>query len=218
MLRRLTSLCLPSLLALALCLPSIARAGAYEEYFNAVKLDAPYQLKQLMQRGLGPNLIEPEHGYTPLLRAIKSGSQKVIALLLDTPGVDLEAKAFNGDTAIMLAAFYGDLPTVKTLLAREVQVNRPGWTALHYAAINGSSTIVKLLLDASAYIDAESAEGQMTPVMLAAMRGRTSVVRLLKEEGADLTLKNADGMTALDLAQHYNRSDIVELLLAPATP
>jgi len=74
------------------------------------------------------------------------------------------------------------------------------------------------LLDASAYIDAESAEGQMTPIMLAAMRGRTSVVRLLKEEGADLSLKNADGLTALDLARRYERTDIVDLLSQPEKP
>lgn len=217
-LQRLTSLFLASLLATALFMPSMASAGSYDDYFDAVKLDAPYQFQQLMQRGLGPNLIEPEHGYTPLMLAIKTGSQKIIALLLETPDVDMEAKAFNGDTAIMLASFYGDLPLVKTLLDRDVQINRPGWTALHYAAINGNSSIVKLLLDASAYIDAESAEGQMTPIMLAAMRGRTSVVRLLKEEGADLSLKNADGMTALDLARRYNRTDIVDLLSQPAAP
>lgn len=218
MLQRLMSSFLPALLAMALLTPLSASAGSYEDYFDAVRLDAPYQFQKVMRRGLGPNLIEPEHGYTPLLLAIRIGSPKIIQLLLDTPGVDLEAKAVNGDTAIMLAAFYGDLPLVKTLLARDVQVNRPGWTALHYAAINGSSSIVKLLLDASAYIDAESAEGQMTPIMLAAMRGRTSVVRLLKEEGADLSLKNADGLTALDMARRYERMDIVDLLSQPEKP
>ncbi|MGC8068855.1 ankyrin repeat domain-containing protein, partial [Salmonella enterica] len=83
---------------------------------------------------------------------------------------------------------YGNIPVVKLLLAREVEVNRPGWTALHYAAINGSSEIVKLLLDASAYVDAESPDDKMTPVMLAAMRGRVAAVEVLRDNGADLTL------------------------------
>lgn len=46
----------------SLLLPGAARAGAYEDYFQAIRMDNVYFLKQLMQRGMGPNLIEPKRG------------------------------------------------------------------------------------------------------------------------------------------------------------
>lgn len=196
----------------SLLLPGAARAGAYEEYFQAIRMDNVYFLKQLMQRGMGPNLIEPKRGYTGLMLSIREDSMKAFDLLVNAPDVNLEAQATNGDTPLMLAAFYGNLPVVKLLLAREVEVNRPGWTALHYAAINGSSEIVQLLLEASAYVDAESPDDKMTPVMLAAMRGRVAAVRVLRDGGADLSLKNKDGLTAMDLAQRYGQDEVVDVL------
>ncbi|MFJ3054736.1 ankyrin repeat domain-containing protein [Herbaspirillum sp. NPDC087042] len=196
----------------SLLLPGAARAGAYEEYFQAIRMDNVYFLKQLMQRGMGPNLIEPKRGYTGLMLSIREDSMKAFDLLVNAPDVNLEAQATNGDTPLMLAAFYGNVPVVKLLLGREVEVNRPGWTALHYAAINGSSDIVKLLLDASAYVDAESPDEQMTPVMLAAMRGRVAAVAALRDGGADLSLKNKEGLTAMDLARRYGQDEVIDVL------
>jgi len=205
-------------LALAMLMPVGVQAGSYDDYFVAVKMDAPRELKALMARGLGPNLVEPQRGYTALMLAIREDSMQVVDLLLNTPGIDLEAKARNGDTPLMLAAFHGYLPLVKTLLSRDVEVNRPGWTALHYAAINGNPEIIKTLLDASAYIDAESAEGKMTPIMLAAVRGRVVAVRVLQQEGADVSLRNADGMTVLDLARRFQQSEVIDVLTNKQTP
>ncbi|MBP0599378.1 ankyrin repeat domain-containing protein [Herbaspirillum sp. LeCh32-8] len=204
-----------ALLYTSLLLPGAARAGAYEEYFQAIRMDNVYYLKQLMQRGMGPNLIEPKRGYTGLMLAIREDSMKAFDVLVNAPDVNLEAQAVNGDTPLMLAAFYGNIPVVKLLLSREVEVNRQGWTALHYAAINGSSEIVRLLLEASAYIDAESPDDKMTPVMLAAMRGRVAAVAVLRDGGADLTLKNKDGLTAMDLAQRYGQDGVIDVLKAP---
>ncbi|WP_034297297.1 ankyrin repeat domain-containing protein [Herbaspirillum sp. RV1423] len=220
MLNRFSRFCVAALLALtasAGLMPAAAHAGTYDDYFTAVKMDAPRELQDLIKRGLGPNMVEPQRGYSALMLSIREDSMKAFDVLFNTPGVDLEIKAKNGDTAIMVAAFYGNLPVVKLLLDKEVEVNRPGWTALHYAAINGNAAIIKLLLDASAYIDAESPDEKMTPVMLAAVRGRTFAVRLLKEEGADISLKNADGMTALDLARRFNQQDVVEELTGQHT-
>jgi len=205
-------------LALAALMPLSAQAGSYEDYITAVKMDAPRELQALIKRGLGPNVIEPQRGYSALTLSIREDSMKAFDVLFNTPGIDLEVKAKNGDTALMIAAFYGNQRVVKLLLDKEVEVNRPGWTALHYAAINGNPNIIKQLLDASAYIDAESPDDKMTPIMLAAMRGRLFAVRLLKEEGADLTLKNIDGMTALDLARHFDQKEVVEELTGQHTP
>ncbi|MCA1326549.1 ankyrin repeat domain-containing protein [Herbaspirillum sp. alder98] len=202
----------------SMLLPGAARAGAYEDYFQAIRMDNVYFLKQLMQRGMGPNLIEPKRGYTGLMLSIREDSMQVFDVLVNAPDVNLEAQAVNGDTPVMLAAFYGNAPVVQLLLSREVEVNRPGWTALHYAAINGDASIVRMLLDASAYVDAESPDEKMTPVMLAAMRGRIGAVAALRDGGADLSLKNKDGLTALDLARRHGQDGVIEVLQEKPRP
>lgn len=184
-------------------------AGAYEDFFRAVKLDDVSAIQSLLRRGLDPNLIEAERGDTGLILAMREGSQQVFKVLLNARGIDLEAKARNGDTALMLAAFKGNKEAVAMLLEKGAEPNKPGWTALHYAASIGNNEIVQLLLDKSAYIDAES-PNRTTPLMMAARAGRILTVKLLLDEGADATLKNDLGMSAIDFARKFEFNDIVE--------
>lgn len=186
-----------------------AAADAFNEYFQAVKQDNAGKVKELLQRGLDPNLIEEERYDTGLILALREGSMDVFRLLMNTPNIDLEAKARNGDTALMIAAYKGNKEAAAALLARKVQVNRPGWTALHYAAAAGANDIVRMLLERHAYIDAES-PNKTTPIMMAAWEGHIWTVKLLLDEGADATLKNERGMTAIDFAKVGGHTDIVE--------
>ncbi len=188
---------------------SPAHAGSFEDFFLAVRRDLPQKIAPLLERGFDPNTVDGERGETGLILALREGHKAVASLLMKTPGINLEAKARNGDTALMIAAYKSDKATVETLLSLEAEVNRPGWTALHYAAAVGANDIVKLLLDASAYIDAES-PNMTTPLMMAARGGHILTVKLLIDEGADLTLKNDQGLSALDLAKKFNHTDIVE--------
>ena len=195
--------------ALAAGLPGIALAGAYDDYFRAVKLDDVKLVRSLLQRGFDPNTVEEERGETGLIIAVREDANKVFELLLNTKDVNLDARARNGDSALMIAAYKGKYDAVKTLLDKGAEPNQTGWAALHYAAAIGNNPIVQLLLDHSAYIDAES-PNQTTPIMMAARGGHILTVKLLLDEGADLTLKNGAGMTALDFARTGGFKDIVE--------
>jgi ankyrin repeat protein len=195
--------------ALAAGLPGIALAGAYDDYFTAVKLDNIKLVRSLLQRGFDPNTVEEERGETGLIIAVREDARKVLELLLNTKDVNLNARARNGDSALMIAAYKGNYDVVKTLLDKGAEPNQTGWAALHYAAAVGNNQIVQLLLDHSAYIDAES-PNQTTPIMMAARGGHILTVKLLLDEGADLTLKNGAGMTALDFARAGDFKDIVE--------
>lgn len=193
-----------------LMLPQAAlAAGAYVEFFRAVNIDHAPIVKSLLARGLDPNIIEPERGDTGMILALREDSMAVFELLLNAPGIDLEAKSGNGDTALMLACFKGNKPAVEALLAKGAEVNRPGWAPLHYAAAGGHNDIIRLLLDKSAYIDAES-PNKTTPMMMAARGGHIYTVKLLLDEGADATLKNDLGMSAIDFAEKYEHKDIAE--------
>ena len=183
-------------------LPNLANAGAYDDFFKALQLDLPQSVRTLLARGIDPNSVDEQHGDPALIYAVRNESAKSIAVLASTPGINLEARARNGDTALMVAAFKGDQATVALLLDKGAEPNRPGWTALHYAAASGSIDIVKLLLEKSAYIDAAS-PNNTTPLMMAAGAGKTSVMQLLIAEGADQSLKNTLGMTARDFAAKF---------------
>jgi len=191
-------------------LPRVAfAAGAYVEFFRAVNIDHAPIVKSLLARGLDPNIIEPERGDTGMILALREDSMNVFKLLLNAPDIDPEAKSGNGDTALMIACFKGNKAAVEALLAKGAEVNKPGWTPLHYAAANGHDEIIRLLLDKSAYIDAES-PNKTTPMMMAARGGHIYTVKLLLDEGADATLKNDLGMSAIDFAMKYEHKDIAE--------
>ena len=199
-------------LCLVLLAPAVSMAGTYADFFKSVQIDNAGMVQSLLARGLDPNMIEEERGDTGLILALREDSMRVFQVLLNDPGSNLEARSRNGDTALMVAAFKGNLPAVEALLAKDVEVNRPGWTALHYAAASGNNKIVQLLLDKSAYIDAES-PNKMTPIMMAARGGHIYTVKLLLDEGADATLRNAQGLSAIDMATMYKHKDIAEGLV-----
>lgn len=186
-----------------------ALAGAYEDFFMATRYDRASAVQSLLTRGFDPNTVEEERGETGLMVALRENSMRVFALLLNAPAVNLEAKARNGDTALMIACFTGNRPAVEALLEKGAEVNRPGWTPLHYAAAIGNNEIVSMLLDKSAYIDAES-PNKTTPLMMAARGGHIRTVKLLLDEGADATLKNDLGMNAIDFATKYDFKDIAD--------
>jgi uncharacterized protein len=196
-------------LALLFGVCGLTAASAFDDWFAAVKLDNEREIAALLQRGVDPNTIEPERFDTGLILALREDSMKVFRLLVEQPGINLEAKARNGDTALMIAAYKGRIEAAKILLAKKVQVNRPDWTPLHYAAAGGHNTIVKMLLERHAYIDAES-PNKTTPIMMAAYEGHIHTVKLLLDEGADLRLQNELGMTALNFAERADHQDIVE--------
>ena len=193
MMRRRLLLSLP-LLAAALAAPAWAQSAQPAQtedevtYFRAVQNDYGSKVKEMLGRGVNVNARDA-NGETGLIVAMRYEALRVADLLMDQPGIDLEAKAPNGNTALMMAAFRKNQEAVLDMLKRGAQVNQKGWTALHYAAAAGSTEIATILLDHYAYIDAESPSG-MTPLMIAAREGQEGVVKLLLEQGADATLKD----------------------------
>ena len=198
--RRLMLVLLCAAPGLSLAAPA---KGDDVEFFRAVQVDNAAGVQALLARGLDPNLRDA-NGETGLIAALRYDAAKVAAMLIALRGVDLEAKAPNGNTALMMAAFRQNQPMVVALIERGAQVNQKGWTALHYAASAGSVDITGLLLDRHAYIDAESPSG-MTALMLAAREGKDDVVTLLLHRGADATLK--DGGFHLTAAEFARKAD-----------
>lgn len=187
-------------------------AGTYEEFFIAIRQDNPATIAGLIERGFDPNTLDPS-GLHGLLLALRLKSVKVAQFLAGVASADVEARSAQDESPLMLAALRGYADICTALLARDADVNKPGWTPLHYAATGGHADILRLLLEHHAYIDAASPNGS-TPLMMAAMYGSAESVRTLLEAGADASLKNDLGLTALDFAKRGHKPDSADLIAA----
>jgi hypothetical protein len=202
------------LLACGVCIFGMtAHANADDDFWRAIKRDDVSTIRTLQLRQFNLNKANAS-GDTGLHDAIASESVAVASYLIEQPGIHVNALNRNGESPLMLAAIKGQLGLVKRLVAQGAQVNLHQWAPLHYACSHDSIAavdIVALLLDKSAYIDAESPNGT-TPLMMAARYGVPEVLSLLLQEGADASLTNELGLTALDFAQQGQRPSSIEIL------
>jgi len=191
----------------------MGQTGSYERFFMAISRDDVGPIIELQLRGFDLNAPNPDL-VPPLLLALQIDSLRVARHLIEQPALDLEASNPVGETALMLAAIRGHLDLVRRLIERRAQVNRPGWTPLHYAASHDGEQalpIAQLLLQHHAFIEARSPNGS-TPLMLAAHYGRREVVQLLLREGAEPLARNQQGLNAIDFAMLARRPDVAETI------
>jgi ankyrin repeat protein len=87
-----------------------------------------------------------------LFDGARSGDAAMLAAYVDA-GVPVNLTNTNGDTLVMLAAYYGHESTVAALIARGADVDRHnnrGQTPLAGAVFKNDTTIIELLLSADA--------------------------------------------------------------------
>ncbi len=189
---------------------SNANAGSYDDFFTSVRRNDPATVNALIKRGFDVNTLGPT-GESGLLMAVRDSTVKVVEVLLKAPKIKVESRSAQDESPLMLAAINGLTEICKQLIAADADVNKPGWTPLHYAASKGHLDIMSLLLENHAYIDAESPNGT-TPLMMASEYGTPEAVKLLLNAGADAIIKNSLGLTALDFATRADRPDAIRLL------
>lgn len=141
------------------------------------------------------------HGYAPDAAAI--------ARTLIGAGADVEAVCGLGERPIHLAATYGWMPVLETLLAAGASVDAP------------TAEAPPALWKMAAPGDAAPAFGQ-TPLMVAAREGALEAARLLLRRGARLDLRDSAGRTPLHIAARpwwrENAALVTLLLEAGAKP
>ena len=215
--RRFARGCLPALLVawLAASASTPAYAEPLDDAFRAVSIDNLRDVRRLVQehavdgKSLGPR------GDTLLIAAIRDDAVRVTDFLIADRSTDLDATNVSGESALMIAAYLKKKEVVDKLVAR-AEVNRQGWTALHYAASVGARDIVGVLLEHSAYVDAES-PNRTTPLMMAARGNYGDVCRLLIDAGADPTPVNQGDLAAADYARRADNGELGQWLDAQVT-
>ena len=129
-----------------------AKAGSYDDFFKAIEFDQPEVISRLLSRGFDPNSPNPQ-GVPALLWSYQKNATKVLDVLIADKQTNLNVLNSNGENLMMLAAIRNQLGLVEKLIEKGADINKPGWTPLHYAASKGHIEVIKLLLEQQAYID-----------------------------------------------------------------
>lgn len=206
-----TLVVIPAVVALfALVAQPIFARNSLQTFLLAARADDVSVVAQMPGLGLDERLRD-DLGNTLLMVAIREGGERLALALLQQPLWQqkdvLELENRLGENALMLASIKGLRSVAEALIQRGAEVNREGWTALHYAATSGHVDLIQLLADHSAYVDAASPNGT-TPIMMAVRFNHRPAAAALIAVGADPTQSNQAGLTARDYANQNNNKDL----------
>lgn len=114
------------------------------------------------------------------------------------------------------AAKNGSLYQVKECIIHGVNKDAKdskGWTALHYACLNGYLNIVQYLIEACRVEKDATTNSGWTALHRACFNGHLDVVKYLIETcHIDQEANNNVGQTAYDIARKYNKTSVAEYL------
>lgn len=153
---------------------------------------------------------------TSLFIASCRGNFETVAVLIKN-GADVNAHNNDGTTALYVAVQINDVKLVHFLLRHGADVHQCRYpsgvrfTPIAMAASNGSTEIIKALIDKGANINYICGMG-MTSLHHAVKHGKVNAARLLLEKGADINAK-CKNKTPLDFAKESKNQEMIELLL-----
>jgi uncharacterized protein len=176
-------------------------------------------LELLISAGADPNTALPQ-GETALMTAARTGNPDAIKVLL-AHGANVNAKEKTlGETALMWAAAENHADAVRVLLSADAGINaastvlslapfkwvtsgmvstmlpRGGWTALFYAARQGSIEAARVLAEDHADLNFKDPDGA-TALVIAIINAHFDLANMLLGKGADPNVADETGMAAL---------------------
>ncbi len=143
---------------------------------------------------------------------VEKGDLEGVRALLDArPGV-IDSTDSIWSTPLILAAERGDKAMAELLLARgsdREKARMDGYTALQFAAWEGNTEFVELLLANGARVNKLTYQ---TALHVAARSNRKEVVDLLLAHGADAWARDPNGKTPADWAAEAGHNELADLL------
>ena len=181
-------------------------------------------MKVLISAGADINHKSKMTGYTPLMTAL-NGSNKDIAWFLIRQGADINIRANDGTTALILAC--GVSPEIAKLMldrGADIHAVTDRGMGVFTQCINVglrretvTYEFAKYLLSRGAAIDeanATSYYGGFTPLFWAVESANEELVRFLVENGANVNATSNKGKTPLSIATEAGYTNIIEILKA----
>ncbi|XP_028928603.1 ankyrin repeat, SAM and basic leucine zipper domain-containing protein 1 isoform X1 [Ornithorhynchus anatinus] len=162
-------------------------------------------------------------GWTPLMYAASIANVDLVRILLDRGA---NASFSKDQHTVLMAACSARVPeerilkTAELLLSRNASPNatcRKRMSPLMYAAREGHSQLVALLVGHGAEINAQDDNGY-TALAWAARHGHKTTVLKLLELGADKTLQTQDGKTPAEIAKRNKHPELFSMLSLTLNP
>lgn len=150
-----------------------------------------------------------------LIDAVWKGRTRLIRGLVRQGANPDTRRGHHERTMLMLACERNNIDMEQTLLRAGAHADLPDNdldTPLHVAARHGSATLLKLLHDKGAELEARNRSGR-TALACAAETGKTDNVETLIGLGADPNAAMPHGITALHLATIYGNAATIAMLL-----
>ncbi len=170
-------------------------------------------VRTLLDLGVDPDAREAFSRKTALMLAAEKGRPEITRILLNA-GAKVNAKDWQGETAIEKSAYFGHLEVVEILRAAGAKAGDVETRLLWAAARDGRLDLMKRLLESEVGPDSRRSEDSMTPLMESASEGHIAVVRELLSAGADVNFSmENNGYTALIYAVTNRHVEVANLLL-----
>jgi ankyrin repeat protein len=145
-----------------------------------------------------------------MIDAVKLNNLDKVAELINKDSSLVNASNNNGETAVLMAAYYRSKEIKELLLNNGAEL-----TVFEAAAVGNTKRIKDLLAESPKWLSSYSGDG-FTPLGLAAHFGNEETVKFLLDQGADINARSKDGNLnnmAIHAAIAGNFEHIVKLLL-----
>ncbi|RAQ40676.1 ankyrin [Aspergillus flavus] len=160
-------------------------------------------------------------GYTPLMRAVKSGHMRAIQVLVEGRAC-VATQSDAGESLLHVVLQDGRKEIIEEVFRLKPPIgiaDRNGNTELHVAATQGLVDASRRLVGQMRSLVRTANHKQEIPLHCAVIAGRRELVKLLLSEGASVEWPDKNGKTPLHLAVEAEYQEIVRLLLnANASP
>lgn len=186
------------------------------------------QVHLYLRSGGDPNCRTQTPERSSGLIAAAAGSQKEIVAMLLAAGADTELREPETEsTALILAAREGSLDVLSLLLDAGADVfysDKGSFTAIHVAAANGHTEILRELIARGVNPDLQSEKkgpnaGGLTPLLYAALGGHSEATHYLVEEAeADPKHIANNGSSASMAALHLKNLELAKYLYSKGSP
>ena len=136
-----------------------------------------------------------------LILAIDSGDEEKVTMLLEQPGIDVNVRNIDGETALIRAVENGNIDISKMLVEAGADVNvrnNDGNTALILASRTGKEAIVEMLLTDNSYWDDDG------------------IYRIVMVWGTDVNARNNEGETAFMVVHNPSETEDIGIMLLDA--
>lgn len=183
--------------------------------WEAVMYDDPSLIEMSLACG-GSVQYTYKENLTVLHYAAEMGRTQIIQILIEQYGANVEAEDTNGRTPLVYAVYYQQIEALKKLAllgAKKLVWIQPNLNPVHYAAMTGNITLLRVLVEELGLSPTSQNETGFTPLHIATIEGKSDCVLMLVRQ-FQVSLEQTDiyGRTAMHFAASRDEPKVLKLL------